>query len=235
MKVSVIVPSVSLVWALVVSSAAFAQDTVQVPISNWSYVGHSSTFEEGYLRGSAAVIQSVGQTNYLNSLAAVNRQEAVRRAIDNHNLYVRKYFENQEMNRQYREKYASVAPTKEEWARVTEAALPDRLTPEQYDQATGRLVWPHILRTDEYKAFRDRIDELFANRTPDNSGNGSLSQRELASLIGGMKLLLLENIDTVSSSQYASAKWFLLSLDYEAQLPLNKVPVTAVVTPDLVN
>ena len=214
--------------AVSAGSLALAQSDVPAPIiNNWSYLGHSSTFEEGYLRGSANVIQSVGQTNYMNSLAAVNVQEAVRRRIENQNLYVRKVLENRELNAQYRARYASVAPTKEEWQQVTEAALPDRLTPEQYDPSSGRLVWPHILRTDEYKAFRERIDQLFASRTPDNSGNGSPSQRELASLIDGMKVLLKNNIDSVSSSQYASAKWFLLSLDYEAQLPLQSIPVTA--------
>jgi hypothetical protein len=211
------------------SAARGQAPDVAVPvINNWSYViGHSSTFEEGVLRGTAAAIQSVGQANYMNSLAAINVQEANRRRIENQNLYVRKVLENRELNAQYRARYASVAPTKEEWQRVTQAALPDRLSTEQYDPTTGRLVWPHILRTDEYKAFRERIDELFASRTPDNSGNGSPAQRELASLIEGMKMLLKGNIDSVSSSQYASTKWFLLSLDYEAQLPLQTIPVVA--------
>lgn len=208
------------------TSIASAQNDLPTPvINNWSYVGHSSTFEEGFLRGTAATIQAVGQASYLNSVAAINIQEANRRRIENQNLYVRKVLENRELNAQYRARYASVAPTKEEWQRVTEAALPDRLTAEQYDPATGRLVWPHILRTEEYKPFRERIDQLFGSRTPDNSGNGSPSQRELASLIDGMKILLKNNIDNVSSSQYAATKWFLLSLDYEAQLPLQSIPV----------
>lgn len=208
------------------SSMATAQVAAPIPvINNWSYLGHSSTFEEGYLRGTAAAIEAVGQTNYFNSLAAVNLQEANRMRIENQNLYVRKVLENRELNAQYRARYASVAPSKEEWQRVTEAALPDRLTPEQYDPSTGRLVWPHILRTEQYQAFRDRIDQLFASRTPDNSGNGSPAQRELATLIDGMKFLLKNNIDNVSASQYASAKWFLLSLDYEAELPMQAIPV----------
>ncbi len=215
-----------LVLAATAASQALAQADAQPPvINNWSYLGHSSTFEEGYLRGTANVIQSAGQANYLNSVAAVNLQEANRRRIENQNMYVRKVLENRELNAQYRARYASVAPSKEEWQRVTEAALPDRLTAEQYDPATGRLVWPHILRSDEYKAFRERIDQLFASRTPDNSGNGSPSQRELAALIDGMKMLLRSNIDSVSSSQYATTKWFLLSLDYEAELPLQSIPV----------
>lgn len=223
-----------IVFSLVVTCSAWAQQDIGVaPIYNWSYVGHSSTAGEGYLRGAASVIQSAGQANYLNSVAAVNFQEANRRRIENHHVYVRNYFENKEINRQYRLKYASSPPTKEQWAEVTQAALPDRLTPEQYDAATGKLVWPHILRTDEYAAFRERIDELFASRTPDNSGDGSPSQRELATLIDGMALLLKSNIDSVTASQYGAAKWFLRSLDYEAQLPLQAktLPVSDTGTP----
>ncbi len=209
------------------SSIANAQQAVTTPINNWSYQRHASTATEGFLRGHAAVVQAAGQARYLNSVAAVNYQEAARRRIENSNLYVKTYFENKEINRQYREKYAPVPPTKEQWARITAAALPDRLTAEQFDPTTGALIWPHILRTDEYKAFRTRIDELVSNRTPENSGDGSPSQRELAELIDGMKLLLKSNVGTVSTSQYGAAKWFLMSLDYEAQLPMNGIPVAA--------
>lgn len=210
-----------------VSSIASAQNAVTVPINNWSYQRHASTATEGYLRGSAAVVQAVGQRNYLNSVAAVNHQVALQKRIENSGLYVKTYFENKEINRAYREKYAPVPPTKEQWQRITQASLPDRLTAEQFDPATGQLVWPHILRTDQYKAFRDRIDTLISSRTPENSGDGSPSQIELNELIDGMKMVLKSNIDNVSASQYAGAKWFLLSLDYEAQLPLNGKVVNA--------
>ena len=213
------------------ASFALAQTAVTTPISNWSYQRHSSTATEGYLRGRAAVIQSAGQATYLNSVAAVNLQEANRRRIENHNLYVRKYFENKEINRQYREKYAPVPPTKEQWARITEKALPDRLTSEQFDPQSGELVWPHILRGNEYKAFRDRVDHLLTNRSPENSGDGSPSQRELAQLIDGMQMLLKSNINTVSTSQYGAAKGFLMSLDYEMQLPMAGIPVAAKAVP----
>ena len=206
------------------------------PIVNWSYVGHSSTFEEGYLRGSAAVVQSVGQANYLQSVAAVNYQEAARRNIENQHLYVRKSIQTRELVQQYRQRYSPATLSPEQRQRVLEASLPDRLTNDQFDPITGKLIWPHILRTDQYTAFRDRIDQLFSNRTPDNSGDGSPAQQELASLIDGMKLLLKSNMQSVSLSQYASAKWFLRSLDYEAQFPLQNLPaVTDVSAADLFN
>ncbi len=209
--------------ALLTSCAiAQAQEVATIPINNWSYYRHASTFEEGFLRGSAAVINAAGQKNYLDSIANVNRQEALRRRIENSNLHVKTYFENKEINRQYRERYKSTPPTKEQWDRITAASLPDRLNGDQLNATTGELVWPHILRTEEYKAMRERIDELMSSRTTDNSGDGSPVQRQLDPLIDGMKLLLKENIDKVSASQYAAAKWFLISLDYEAQQPLNE-------------
>ena len=215
--------------ALVLAPAiASAQNAVTVPINNWSYQRHSSTATEGYLRGSAAVIQAAGQKNYLDSVAAVNYQEALKRRIENSSRYVKTYFENKEINRQYREKYAPVPPSKERWARILESSLPDRLTAEQFNHTSGKLVWPHILRAEEYAAFRNRIDELVANRTPDNSGDGSPVQRELKELIDGLRVLLQSNSDDYSTSQFASATWFLRSLDYEAKLPLtNQVAVSS--------
>ena len=68
---------------------------------------------------------------------------------------------------------------------------------------------------DAYKPLRERIDVLVANRTPEDSGDGSPSQREIASLVDAMKILLRENMDTLSSSQYGNSKWFLVCLDYE--------------------
>lgn len=220
-----------------VSTSTFAQgqagqgQVVTTPINNWSYQHHASTATEGVLNGQARVVQAVGQATYLNSIAAVNQQEAYRRWIENRKLYVKTYYENKEINREYREKYSSKPPTKERWARITASALPDRLSGEQYDAVTGRLVWPHVLRTDEYKAIRDRIDELLVTRTPENSGDGSPFQREIASLVGGMKMLLKDNIDTLSTSQYGNAKGFLESLAYEAELPMG-TPADAIVAAD---
>jgi hypothetical protein len=193
------------------------------PIVNWSYQRHASTPIEGFLRGHADVVQSAGQAHYLSSLAAINYQEAVRRDIENRGLFVRTYFENKELNRQFREKYAAAPPSREQWARVSALANPARLSAEHYD-SSGRMVWPHILRGDEYRAFRDRIDDLMSSRTPEMSGDGSPVQREIAILVNGMAALLKSNIDTVTSSQYGEAKGFLLSVGYEAQQPLDDSP-----------
>lgn len=200
------------------------------PINNWSYQLHASTFEQGYLQGVASVIQSGGQANYANSLAAVNFQEAYRRQLENNRLYVQVFLERREMVRQYLDRYGDHPPTREQLERIAKNSLPDRLTSDEYDPVTGKLVWPHILRDEAYSVFRKRIDEMMAIRTPENSGDGSPWQRGVHQLVDSMKRLLKQNIDTVTAQQYARAKWFLLSLDYESTLPPGQAKVPPVAT-----
>lgn len=210
------------------SASAQNNGVALAPISNWNYQHHSSTFEEGYMQGAASVLQAAGQANYANSLAAVNFQEAYRRQLENSRLYVQVFLERREMVRQYLDRYGDHPPTKEQLERVAKNSLPDRLSSDEYDPATGKLVWPHILRDEAYAPFRKKIDELMASRTPENSGDGSPWQRELHQLIDGMKRVLKQNIYIVTSAQYARAKWFLVSLDYEGTMPLTQDKAQAV-------
>lgn len=201
---------------VLVSGSAWGQ-AVTTPINNWSYQRHASTVAEGYLNGQANVIQSVGQANYFNSVAAVNFQEAQSKAIDNRRKYVTTYYETRMYNKEMRDRYAKKPFTKEQLDRITANSLPDPLTTQQYDRATGKLIWPHVLRTAEYDAFRTRIDDLVFTRSSENDGDGSPFQREVASLVDAMKMLLKDNLHTLTESQYCDAKAFLRSLDYEVK------------------
>ena len=220
--------TLSLLIVVVLAGSSLAQNVALAPISNWTYYNHASTAEEGFLRGQAAAVQAVGQANYMQSLAAVNYAEATRLQIENNRLYVKTSLANREEVQSYRERYARRPITKEQWQEYSKRALPDRLTGDQY--SNGKLVWPHILRMEEYAPLRKRIDVLVASRSVEDSGDGSPSQREIASLIDTMKVLLRENIETLSSSQYGNSKWFLICLDYEMKQPLTTVdtPQTAI-------
>ena len=63
---------------------------VTTPAASPGYVGggwgihhHSSTFEEGLYRGQADVNRSIGDANYMNSLARINNNEAYSRWLAN--------------------------------------------------------------------------------------------------------------------------------------------------------
>ncbi len=162
------------------ASTASAQNNgvALAPISNWNYQHHASTAEEGYMQGAASVLQAAGQANYANSLAAVNFQEAYRRQLENSRLYVQVFLERREMFRQYLDRYGDHPPTKEQLERIAKNALPDRLTADEYDLSTGKLVWPHILRDEAYSPFRKKIDELMAHvhrRTAVTAVRGNVS------------------------------------------------------------
>ncbi|GAB5403285.1 MAG: hypothetical protein Aurels2KO_15160 [Aureliella sp.] len=206
---------------------AQAQPVVAASTNSWNYQNHSSTPTEGYLRGTAQVIAAAGQKNYLDSIALVNFQEARRRAIENSKLYVKTFIENKEALRDYRKRYAPVPPTKEVWDQLVAASLPDRLTSSQYDPQSGKVVWPHILRTDDFTALRTRIDELLAKRSPADSGDGSPTQRELATLIDGMKQLLKSKVFEFTAGQYGSAQAFLKSLDYEMTFTMDNIAASS--------
>lgn len=218
---------------VLISGTAWGQ-AVTTPIFNWSYQRHASTAAEGFLNGQANYIQAAGQANYFNSVAAVNYEEARGKAIDNYKKYVTTYHETRLYNKEMRDRYAKKPLTREQLDRINTSSLPEPLTTQQYDRTSGKVTWPHILRTAEYEAFRSRIDELIFARSPENDGDGSPFQREVASLVDAMRMLLRNNIYNVTDSQYSDARAFLRSLDYEVkQVRSNTAsvsPVSASVT-----
>ena len=73
----------------------------------------------------------------------------------------------------------------------------------------------------EYRAEREAIDRLIAERTVNNSGLGSANGQAIKAAARQMKAKLKGQIRTISPSEYVQAKNFLSSLEYEAQLPLD--------------
>src|SRR5262245_45554006 len=75
-----------------------------VPGAYGSFYGsHSSTEAEGAFRGLADLTRSVGENRYMTSLAAINAQEALSRAIDNKHKAVETYFQVKQINQAARE------------------------------------------------------------------------------------------------------------------------------------
>lgn len=192
--------------------------TTNVPTSGWGWGwSHSSTAEEGALRGWAELNRGAGEYNYYSSLAAINLEEARRRAIENRTAAVEQYFHLRQVNSEYRDSQRRPQLTQEQLTRVAAQATPDRLNAYQYEPALGRLYWPAILRNDAFAAERDAIDEAIAKRTVSNSGVGSESHRAIDALTREMEATLKANIDNVSTDEYLAGKRFLQSLRYEAR------------------
>ena len=201
---------------------AQAQGTaIAQPIANWSYNNHSSTFAEGSLRGQAAVIGSVGQTVYLDSLAAVNYAESYKRAIENSVAVTRAYYEQREIREEYNQKYGPKAFVGEARKKFIEYYAPKRLSAQEFDLEHGKLTWPHILRQEQFAPVKDRIDSVFARRDAENSGDGSKTHREVLQLCAALTGLMRENIGTMTSDQYINALEFIRSIELEAKTTIS--------------
>lgn len=206
------------------------EPAIAYPASNWSYVNHSSTPAEGFLRGSASVINAAGQFNYYTSLAEVNRGEAIRRAIENEKLYVKTYFEIKEMRAQYYEKYGPKPISREIQRLANEAALPRDLTDDQYDRSSGTLFWPHILRQVEYEAMRKQVNDLFAARSMENSGDGSANEKAISQHLDAILRLMIHNQKSMTPQQFSNASAFLKSVRWEAKQESSRILAAPVST-----
>ena len=109
---------------------------------------HSSTLEEGVLRGLGDLTRSVGQANYLNSLASINQQEAVSRYIDNRQKYAETFFEMRQLNRAAREAERAQPLSTEQYVQLARAQAPNRLNEAEYDRVLGRVQAGGIATTD---------------------------------------------------------------------------------------
>jgi len=182
---------------------------------------HASTFEEGYLRGWADVTRAAGEYNHNSSLANIYQQEANRRAILNKRLYTQTYFEIKEVNRQAREKTRGKRVTQQQVTKFNQSRLPARLTAHEYHIATRNLRWPPVLKDDLFAPERTAIDKAMGARTPDDSGLGTASQREIKQLAIKIEDKIRDLGNQLSSSERIAARKFLKSLAYEAQFAVS--------------
>jgi hypothetical protein len=187
---------------------------------DYGYRYHASTFEEGVLRGKAALAQGLGQANYYHSLAAVNYQEATQKAIKNRQQAIAAYFYNQQANQAARDAKRSPRLSQEQYVALAQAQAPARLSDQQYDRTFGRLDWPAAFNNDEFNAERDELDRAFAARSPGDAGAASEFYANVRQLTTRLQDKLQSQIVSLDSAQYMAAKKFLLSLNYEAQHPL---------------
>ncbi len=178
---------------------------------------YSSTVGEGYARGFADVVRAAGEYNVNTSRAMINVEEARRRNIDNRVKSVDAYFTMRKMNREYRAAERGPQPNSEQVARLAHEAAPDRTSAHQLDPISGAIRWPEALLGNEYSAYRQRLDLLFAKRPHTPSGIGSENFIAIQSTVRALKANLSANITHYDPTTYVATKRFIESLGYEAR------------------
>lgn len=184
------------------------------------YGYHSSTFEEGVLRGAAELTRATGEANYFNSLAAINLETAKSQALANRQQRIEDFFRERALNRAARKAAQSKPLSPEAYATLARKAAPDRLGPHQYDRVSGRLHWPTALTAGQFSAERAALEMAFSTRTPGDMGAGTDFHTYVKQVTDLMQSKLQPQVSELSPMEFVAAKKFLGSLAYEAQLPL---------------
>lgn len=207
------------------SNSASSSTGAATPQSFGGYGGsshgyHSSTFEEGVLRGAADLTRAGGEANYFHSLAAINLQEAKALALQNRQQRIANFFNARQVNRSARLASQSKPLAPEHYAAIARKQAPDRLGDHQYDRVGGRLHWPTALAGREFAAERAALDDAFATREPGDAGVGTSFHAYVQQVSTRMEAKLKTRIELHSPMEFIAARKFVSSLTYEARQPL---------------
>ena len=204
--------------AAVVGLIAFYGTIATAQRYGWGGGYHASTAAEGYARGMGDVIRSAGQARVDTSEAAINMTQAKKQEIENRKQWTQTYFDMRRINREARAAEQGPKRTKEDWIRLAQAGMPDRLSPSELDSVGGRLTWPILLRKDEYTKDRAVIDRAFENRAT----TGTISPQDYEAVqqaTDSISKQMKKEIRDVSSLDYTTAKRFLRNLTYDSRKP----------------
>jgi hypothetical protein len=180
-----------------------------IPSPPFSY-HHASTLEEGFARGVADGMRAVGEMQYNFSLARINNQEAYSRYLDNRLKAVATYFDMRKLNREARAEERGQRATAEDLARIAKMRAPARLAAYHFDAARSRLVWPEVFHHPYFAEEREMIDRLMGAR----AGAGPES-REIQRIAAAMTDKLTAVVHNIPPGEYAAAKKFVTSLQFE--------------------
>ena len=210
--------------ALSFSSVALAQGTSGVPhaATGGQLMGHhhASTAPESILRGEADVIRAAGEADYNHSAATLIREGAFSAHLDNQIKYAETFFQKRAINAAARAVERGMPPCPETLARFNRERTPCRLASHQLDPVSAGIRWPAAFECKCFHSLRGRVDKLFAERSPDNSGVGSRNYRDVQATVCAMRYMLKHRIHEMDSAEYVHARKFIDSVGYEARHPL---------------
>lgn len=181
--------------------------------------GYASTAGQAAAYGMSEMMRAQGYENMQNSEAAKNWEEAKTLDIQNRLRWTETYFEMRKENRDKRADEAGPRVTQEQAIRMAKMAAPRRLGSTQLDPVTGHIDYPIILTDDSYKAYRDRLDSLFALRAESGGSIQYSDYQAIQQTVSKFVDALKQRVKDYSAGDYGKARTFLDSLAHEATMP----------------
>jgi hypothetical protein len=180
--------------------------------------GGSTTLEESVSRGEAEVLRGKADYNYLTAEAIKSLEQARSMNIDSERKALSNYYEARATNKAATTDQVKRFST-EQMAAIAKKEAPERLTPEQYNPTTGRLVWPTLLEAKVFIAHHDALNHMFKHRTTKDIGPETSFHATVRILTDEMQAMLHRHIDVLPPMEYTASKKFIAGIEQEAQLP----------------
>jgi hypothetical protein len=212
--------SSSLRILLVVAAGGLAASaTAQMGGFGYNRGGYASTAGQAAAYGMSEMMRAQGYENLQNSEAAKNWEDAKTLEIQNRLRWTETYFEMRKENRDKRSAEAGPRVTQEQAIRMAKMAAPPRLGSTQLDPVTGHIEYPMILTDDGYKAYRDRLDSLFAHRAETGGSIQYSDYQAIHQTVSKFIDALKTRVKDYPAGDYGRARTFLDSLANEASMP----------------
>jgi hypothetical protein len=177
---------------------------------------HASTAAEGFLRGWADLYRADGERNYNNAGAALILEYARRAHLDNRLKYAEVFWAKRAL---YEANQAAQRPPRRE--PVHSAANVKVVVPPQLvDPNQPGFLWPAGFNRPEFTQSIAQLTQLFAQRTPSNSGLGSESHWKIRNATLTLRAELAHQIKSIPGYEYTEAKRFLDKIMYTAEQPV---------------
>ena len=183
------------------------------------YYHHGGTAAGSYMRGMASLTYAQGAYNRMTAEARAIAAEAQSKEIENRQQAATTYFAMREENRRARAEERGPRPSAEDLARLAREGRPDQLAANQLDPDSGRISWPALLQDDRFSGYRNELEYAFTQRAA-NGAIGAQQQARVQQVTTAMLGELRGYIRQVSPMEYTTARAFIQSLAYEAQLPV---------------
>jgi hypothetical protein len=191
---------------------AVAQQTAAGAYAAPSYTYKSSTIFEGAARGMADIVRSAGAANLMHSEAARNYEDARTKSLDNRLRWTQTYFDQRQLNNQYRQEMQGQRPSTEQLFRIAKERAPQPLSPSELDPYSGEIRWPKILLAVDYADDRVTVEDLIQKRSIDAVGMTIDDQTALGTALNSLAERMRTNISAYDPKEYVAAKNFLQSL-----------------------
>lgn len=183
---------------------------------------YSSTVGEGLLRGSAALVDSLGNFDVREAQSAILQEQA--RALTRENnlkqtaaLVAQKKIWTDARAQERKEHAARVAEGRKLLAerRATFYRTAYALSEGELDFKTGTIGWPIALGDERFQANRERLEELFRKHVGYGTPRANMAP-EIARAVDQWARVLRNEVGSMSREDYLAAQKFLLGLKYGA-------------------